>query len=99
MLVVLGQDLPDLTSGVASQVFAVSSAVVGLASFALVLALMEQVGWQRTVQLVPCGLYGWLLPDIICRRSSQLVPLTELPSVRVMLRCLRLPSVAGSPLH
>lgn len=44
MVVVLGQDLPDVASGLPGQLFAVAAAVVGLASFALVLALIEQVG-------------------------------------------------------
>lgn len=43
MVVVLGQDLPDVASGLPGQLFAVAAAVVGLASFALVLALIEQV--------------------------------------------------------
>ena len=44
--VVLGQTLPpDDASGVPSQTFAVAVSVLGLASFALVLALMEQVSW------------------------------------------------------
>ena len=44
--VVLGQQLPaDNASGVPSQTFAVAVSVLGLTSFALVLALMEQVSW------------------------------------------------------
>lgn len=43
MVWVLGQDLPQ-DAGLASQVFAVLTVVLGLASFALVLALIEQVG-------------------------------------------------------
>ncbi|KAL4421226.1 hypothetical protein ABPG75_010517 [Micractinium tetrahymenae] len=43
LAVVLGQDLPPGYAGVASQLFAIVTAVFGLASFALVLALIEQV--------------------------------------------------------
>lgn len=41
---VLGQQLPDATSEAQGQLFALSVATVGLAAFALVLALVEQVG-------------------------------------------------------
>lgn len=45
MIWVLGQDLPQgEDAGLASQVFAVLTVTLGLASFALVLALIEQVG-------------------------------------------------------
>ena len=43
LVVVLGQDLPEEADGFALQVFGVATAVLGLASFALVLALIEQV--------------------------------------------------------
>ncbi|KAL4432522.1 hypothetical protein ABPG77_000459, partial [Micractinium sp. CCAP 211/92] len=43
LAVVLGQDLPPGQAGFPSQLFAVLTAVFGLASFALVLALIEQV--------------------------------------------------------
>lgn len=42
---VFGQDMPALSSAFAQQVFATATVAVGLASFALVLALVEQVGW------------------------------------------------------
>lgn len=41
------QDLPAEYAGVPSQIFAVVTAVFGFASFALVLALIEQVRPQR----------------------------------------------------
>ena len=45
LAVVLGQDLPPAEqAGWPSQLFAIVTAVFGLASFALVLALIEQVG-------------------------------------------------------
>lgn len=43
LMVVLGQDLPPQHEGFALQAFGVATAVLGLASFALVLALIEQV--------------------------------------------------------
>lgn len=43
LMVVLGQDLPPQHAGFALQAFGVATAVLGLASFALVLALIEQV--------------------------------------------------------
>ena len=43
---VFGQDLADESAGVAQQVFSVSVAIGGLAAFALVLALIEQVVLQ-----------------------------------------------------
>lgn len=41
---VFGQDMPGLNSAFAEQLFATATVAVGLASFALVLALVEQVG-------------------------------------------------------
>ena len=42
--IILGQDLPEETGvAIAEQIFAVAIAVIGLASFALILALIEQV--------------------------------------------------------
>ena len=41
--VVLGQDLPEETASSSLQTFALVVAVVGLAAFALVLALIEQL--------------------------------------------------------
>lgn len=49
MKVVFGQDLADESAGVAQQVFSVSVAIGGLAAFALVLALIEQVVLQVRV--------------------------------------------------
>ena len=46
LVVVLGQDLPDEASSTSQQVFALVVAAVGLAAFALVLALVEQVVLQ-----------------------------------------------------
>ncbi|GAB4823067.1 hypothetical protein N2152v2_010113 [Parachlorella kessleri] len=43
LVMVLGNDLPEVTAGAASQVFGVISAGVGLASFALVLTLVEHL--------------------------------------------------------
>jgi hypothetical protein len=46
LTVVFGQDLADESAGAAQQVFSVGVAVGGLAAFALVLALIEQVVLQ-----------------------------------------------------
>ena len=46
------QDLPEEQAGWPSQLFAVITAVFGLASFALVLALIEQVGWAAVGTLL-----------------------------------------------
>ncbi len=43
LVVVFGQDLPDTTASVLQQLWALMVAAVGLAAFALVLALVEQV--------------------------------------------------------
>jgi hypothetical protein len=43
MIIVFGQQLPDADAGLAAQLFGVAAASTGLASFALVLALVEQV--------------------------------------------------------
>ena len=40
---VLGQDLPDEAASAVEQEFALAVAVIGLAAFALVLALIEQL--------------------------------------------------------
>ena len=48
--IVFGQELPDAAAGFAKQVFAVVVASVGLAAFALVLALIEQVMRQCPTQ-------------------------------------------------
>lgn len=42
MIIVFGQQLPDANAGLAAQLFGVAAASTGLASFALVLALVEQ---------------------------------------------------------
>ncbi len=44
--VIFGQQLPDEATSFAQQSFAVSVAAIGLAAFALVLALVEQVVLQ-----------------------------------------------------
>ena len=41
--VIFGQELPDTATSFAQQSFAVGVAAIGLAAFALVLALVEQV--------------------------------------------------------
>lgn len=41
--VIFGQELPDEATSFAQQAFAVGVAAIGLAAFALVLALVEQV--------------------------------------------------------
>ncbi|KAK9808551.1 hypothetical protein WJX73_007473 [Symbiochloris irregularis] len=46
LVVVTGQELPEETAGTAQQVFGLIVAAVGLAAFALVLALVEQVVLQ-----------------------------------------------------
>ena len=43
LVVVFGQELPDATSSVFEQTFSIVVASVGLGTFALVLALVEQV--------------------------------------------------------
>ena len=43
LVVVFGQDLPDTTASVLQQLWSLTVAAVGLAAFALVLALVEQV--------------------------------------------------------
>ena len=43
LVVVLGQEFPDAAAGAAEQLFSLAVAGVGLAAFALVLALTEQV--------------------------------------------------------
>lgn len=43
MIIVFGQQLPDTNAGLPEQLFGVAAASTGLASFALVLALVEQV--------------------------------------------------------
>lgn len=48
--VIFGQELPDTATSFAQQSFAVGVAAIGLAAFALVLALVEQV-WRP-----PCTL-------------------------------------------
>lgn len=46
LVVVLGQELPEETADTAQQVFGLVVAAIGLAAFALVLALVEQVVLQ-----------------------------------------------------
>lgn len=46
MIIVFGQQLPDADAGLAAQLFGVAAASTGLASFALVLALVEQIVLQ-----------------------------------------------------
>ena len=46
LVVVLGQELPDEAADTAQQIFGLVVAAVGLAAFALVLALVEQVVLQ-----------------------------------------------------
>lgn len=56
----LGQDLPQLGEpGWPSQVFAAMTLGVGLASFALVLALIEQVGGRWVVLALPRVSRSW----------------------------------------
>ena len=43
-MVVFGQELPDSAASAALQLFSLIVAAIGFASFALVLALVEQVG-------------------------------------------------------
>ena len=42
-MVVFGQDLPEVTATLTAQLFGLATALVGLATFALVLALLQQV--------------------------------------------------------
>jgi len=53
LTVVFGQDLADESAGAAQQVFSVGVAVGGLAAFALVLALIEQVVLQARAAAAP----------------------------------------------
>lgn len=46
LVVVFGQELPDTAASAAIQAFSLIVAAIGLASFALVLALVEQVVLQ-----------------------------------------------------
>jgi hypothetical protein len=43
LVVIFGQELPEATASLASQVFGLCVALVGLATFAIVLALLQQV--------------------------------------------------------
>lgn len=42
-MVVFGQELPEVTATLTAQLFGLATALVGLATFALVLALLQQV--------------------------------------------------------
>jgi len=53
--VIFGQQLPDEATSFAQQAFAVSVAAIGLAAFALVLALVEQVVLQVVDENVARG--------------------------------------------
>jgi hypothetical protein len=53
--VIFGQELPDEATSFAQQAFAVSVAAIGLAAFALVLALVEQVVLQVVDENVARG--------------------------------------------
>ena len=57
--VIFGQELPDTATSFAQQSFAVGVAAIGLAAFALVLALVEQV-WR-----LPCT------PFVLVKRRTQ----------------------------
>ena len=48
--VIFGQELPDTATSFAQQAFAVGVAAIGLAAFALVLALVEQVEEKKVSQ-------------------------------------------------
>jgi len=63
LVVIFGQDLPDATASLAAQVFGLCVALLGLATFALVLALLQQV--QRCM----AG------PALGCLRSPHALPL------------------------
>lgn len=63
LVVIFGQELPDATASLAAQVFGLCVALLGLATFALVLALLQQV--QRCM----AG------PDFGCLRSPRALPL------------------------
>lgn len=43
LVVVFGQELPEVTATLTAQLFGLATALVGLATFALVLALLQQV--------------------------------------------------------
>ena len=51
---VFGQELPDSTASAISQLFSLIVAAVGFASFALVLALVEQVVLQASAPWRAC---------------------------------------------
>ena len=55
LVVVFGQELPDATANLIDQCFAVTVALVGLATFALVLALVEQVVLENLENNVKTG--------------------------------------------
>lgn len=54
MIIVFGQQLPDAKAGLPAQLFGVAAASTGLASFALVLALVEQVCVHAPSQAFVC---------------------------------------------
>ena len=49
LVVVFGQELPDATANLVDQVFSLAVALIGLGTFALVLALVEQVVLEVSV--------------------------------------------------
>ena len=49
-MVIFGQELPDATATLAAQLFGLGVALLGLATFALVLALLQQVRWLSEEQ-------------------------------------------------
>lgn len=53
---IFGQELPEATASLASQIFGLCVALVGLATFALVLALLQQVNFFRLKILQFCTL-------------------------------------------
>jgi hypothetical protein len=70
MIIVFGQQLPDADAGLPSQLFGVAAASTGLASFALVLALVEQVCQccTRCANLLAANVLGAL--DCTCWQTT-----------------------------
>lgn len=90
------QQLPEDYAGFPSQLFAVLTAVFGLASFALVLTFVEQV-------IVVGAAGGWLAqqwstlprPDAIMLRCSSTMPAVCSPACSWCWRCLKATSSAA----
>ena len=77
LVVVLGQDLPESTASFVDQLFALLVASAGLAAFALVLALVEQVQ-LRVKQYNQSNMGGPLFGDWVLLCGPAVRPAGEL---------------------